>query len=41
MAPPKSIDRKNALRGTIPEWTPWTFVRAAGAANRIVANEFP
>ena len=38
MPPPKSIDRKNALKGAIPALTPWTFVRAAGAANLIVAT---
>jgi hypothetical protein len=38
MAPPKSIDRNKAPNGAIPALTPWTFVRAAGLANLLVAT---
>ena len=38
MAPQKSIARKNALNDAIPTLTRWTFVRAAGLANLLVAT---
>jgi hypothetical protein len=38
MAPPRSIDGKNVLQGAIPAVTPWTFIRAAGLANLLVAT---
>jgi hypothetical protein len=37
MARTKSIDRKDANGPAIPGLTPWTFVRAAGLANLLVA----
>ena len=38
MAPPKSIDGKNALKRAIPALTLGTFVQAASVANLLVAT---
>jgi hypothetical protein len=38
MAPTKSIDKSNVLKGAIPEPTIWTFVHAAVVASLLVAT---
>jgi hypothetical protein len=38
MAPTKSIDKTNALKGAIPDPTIWTFVHAAVVASVVIAT---
>jgi hypothetical protein len=38
MAPTKSIDKTNALKGAIPDPTIWTFVHAAVVASLVIAT---